>query len=69
MAELGIGKSAAGVSGRDVIKLMFQSPRGWIDVWESLINGFATLGIVSIEDVGLYGGVDVGNISLLYNRL
>ena len=46
--ELGIGKSAAGVSGRDVIKLMFQSPRGWIDVWESLINGFATLGIVII---------------------
>jgi hypothetical protein len=48
---------------------MFQSPRGWIDVWESLINGFATLGIVIIEDVGLYGGVDVGNIGLLYNRL
>ena len=31
---------------------------------ESLINGFATLGIVIIEDDGLYGGVDVGNIGL-----
>jgi hypothetical protein len=36
---------------------------------ESLVDGFATLGIVVIEDDGLYGGVDVGNIGLLYNRL
>ena len=36
---------------------------------ESLVNGFATLGIVVIEDDGLYGGVDVGNIGLLYNGL
>ena len=31
---------------------------------ESLVDGFATLGIVVIEEDGLYGGVDVGNIAL-----
>ena len=36
---------------------------------ESLVNGFVTLGIVVIEEDGLYGRVDVGNIGLLYNRL
>ena len=36
---------------------------------ESLINGFSTLRIVVIEEDGLYSGVDVGNICLLYNRL
>jgi len=77
VAELGVGKSAAYRGGirrpkslrQDGIKLTFQSPEGWIDVWESFINGFATLGIVIIEDVDLYGGVDVGNIGLLYNWL
>ena len=36
---------------------------------ESLVNGFVALRIVVIEENGLYSGVDVGNIGLLYNRL
>ena len=36
---------------------------------ESLVNGFVALRVVVIEEDGLYSGVDVGNICLLYNRL
>ena len=36
---------------------------------ESLVSGFVALRIVVIEEDGLYSGVDVGNICLLYKRL